>query len=408
MTAAGRYVVPLIAVASIACGSSVDVIDPGPEPREETVIRIRADDPAVAEALGWQTGIPDAIVYLRRDADAQIRTLRTNEDGETTLGDLPSATYWTWGVRELTAVERAASGGAQVLGGGWVGGISRGSETPVAYSPDEPGSLVISEYHYHHPPVSLVGLPGYDAHMYIELYNNSDTTVYLDGKIIGSGFNYNLDAALWTCAETEPYRNEPTGVYAQFFTAFPGSGTQYPLTPGQAVVVADQAIDHSAFYAGLPDLRNADFEFAFPDRANNPDVPDLVDIGWKPVSGTRTERFVSLSDVPFVADPLDLESLPRVTPEYQGDFVLVPAEQIIDIASFTSSYFTAPRAAPLCHTLVHPDLDKVGGVLAPDESRPDGHLLSVRRKQLPNGKLQRTHATYADFEVGPRSPGTVP
>src|SRR5690606_3783464 len=98
MTAAGRYVVPLIAVASIACGSSVDVIDPGPEPREETVIRIRADDPAVAEALGWQTGIPDAIVYLRRDADAQIRTLRTNEDGETTLGDLPSATYWTWGV----------------------------------------------------------------------------------------------------------------------------------------------------------------------------------------------------------------------------------------------------------------------------------------------------------------------
>lgn len=407
MTTAGRSVLPLTAIALLACSSSVDFIDPGPDSSAETVLRIRADDPALAEALGWQAGIPDATVFVRRDADEQVRTLRTNEDGKVAVYDLPSAVYWTWGVRGLTSAEQAASGGAQVFAGGRMGHIGRGTETPVEFGPDDPGSLVISEYYYHYAPVSLVGLSGYGAQRYIELYNNGDTTLYLDGKIIGSGFNYGIDAPLWTCAETEPYRNEPTGVYAQFFTAFPGSGTQYPLAPGQAVVIADQAIDHSEFYPGLPDLSHADFEFPFTDRANNPAVPDLVDIGWKPVSGNRLARFFGIHDVPFVAAAIDLESLPRVTPKYQGEFVLVPAEAILDLAAFVDAWFLAPRSATLCHTLVHPSLDRISGVLSPDEQRPDGHLLSVHRKLLPNGKLQRTHTTYADFELGPRSPGTV-
>lgn len=396
------------AIIVAACGSDRTLVDPDGDDREGIVIRVLAKDAALATSLGWEAGIPGAAVHVRQDATPDILTFRTDSTGQV-ITDLPTAKYWVWVERRLNDAERGRAGGnVQVLGGGMVSGLERGIEATVSLRADDPGSLVISEYHYHWASTSVIGLPGYSGYWYIELYNNGATTVYLDGKIIGSGFNYNIDAPLWTCTETEPFRNEPRGVYAQYFQAFPGTGTQYPVAPGQAVVIADQAIDHSAFYPSVPDLREADFEFPFTDRANNPAVPDLVDVGLKPITGNRPWRFLSLFDVPFIAEPVNIASLQRVLPKYQGEVALFPTDAIIDIAAFTSQFYTVPRPTPLCGTQVHPSLDQVSGVLPPDEETPDRHLVSVHRKRLPNGKLQRTHATYVDFELAPRSPGHVP
>ena len=63
---------------------------------------------------------------------------------------------------------------------------------------------------------------------------------------------------------------------------FPGSGTDYPLAPGHAALVAKEAIDHSAISPWQPDLSHADFEW--PVGVNNPDVPNLQDIGPSPLS----------------------------------------------------------------------------------------------------------------------------
>jgi len=75
---------------------------------------------------------------------------------------------------------------------------------------------------------------------------------------------------------------------------FPGTGTDYPVKPGQTIIVAKYAIDHKAqfeselegedlsMYGGLDaflDLRKADFEWTNINydsgKKNNPDVPDL-------------------------------------------------------------------------------------------------------------------------------------
>jgi hypothetical protein len=404
----GVSVAALALVVLAACDP--DVVLFTPEVRTDgMVIVVTAEDQGLAERMGWSAGVPGATVSVRRDGEPDAIRVQTDADGRVTLS-MPAARYWIWVERHLDSGEQeAAADGTRALGGGIFARLQRNDELNVPLSADDPGSLVISEYHYHYPPVSLTGLPQYGAHMYLELHNNADTTVYLDGKILGSGFNYNLDAELWPCSETAPYRNEPQGVYAQYLHRFPGSGIDYPVPPGGTVLIADQAIDHSAVYPGLPDLRSADFEVAYENRANNPNVPDLVDIGPKPIMVNRSAmRFSSLSDVAFVAHPLDLAALTRIE-NLQGEFVLVPNEAIMDLASFVSQYYLVPRSRPLCFTLVDRSLDHVSGVLPPSSNTPDSHLLAVHRKQLPGSEqLQRTRATHVDFVVAPRSPGTVP
>ena len=394
---------------TLACESSVTLIDPAADDAPGLVINMVAADSTLTALLEWEAGVPGADLFIRRDGDPFVSVFTGDSLGQVRIPDLPGARYWIWAERQLSDDERLRAGGVvRVLAGGTVRALSRGEELTIELAPNEPGSLVISEYHYHYPPVSLVGLPTYYYHAYLELFNNADTTVYLDGKIIGSGFNYNLDAALWPCVETEPFRNQPRGVYAQYLQAFPGSGREYPLGPGETVLIADQAIDHSAFYDGLPDHRGADFEFPFQDRADNPAVPNLIEVGLNPVTGSRNMRFHALFDVPFIMDGADIASLERATPKYQGEFALVPSELIIDLAAFTSSYYEVPRSA-LCYTQVSTALDHLSGVLGPDESQSDGHLISIHRKRLPgSSKLQRTRTTQADFIESARSPGRVP
>lgn len=397
-----------IGLGAVACGGDVTEVDPPGARPDTAVIRLRMDAGDLAASLGWTSGIPDAVVYLRRDEDPSIRSFRSDRNGDVRIPDLPGATYWIWAERVLNAEERARAGNTvHVFGGGTTRSLSADTKLTLPLQPDDPGTLVISEYHYHYPSVAYAGLPTYGGHMYIELYNNSDATIYLDGMIVGSAFNYNVDAPLWTCAETQPFREEPRGVYAQFLQRFPGDGAQYPVAPGQTVVIADQAIDHSTVLSELPDLTMADFEFPFGGRANNPSIPDLNDVGLKPIDGHRMERFFGNFDVPFIATPLDVDALERVLPKYQGEFALVPAEAIVDLAAMTSTFYLTRRNAPLCLTQVHPSLDQVSGVLGPHE-QPDAHMLSVSRKRLVDGRLQRTRATYVDFEVVARSPGSVP
>lgn len=143
------------------------------------------------------------------------------------------------------------------------------------------GSLVISEFHYHQPPAWMSGgVVGYFwFYWYIELYNNSDTTIYLDGKIVGRGFNYHLDATLWPCAETEPFRNEPRGMWSRLFQAFPGSGHDYPVAPGKTVLTAK--------------LRRLDQLYPAPSYY------DMVNVNWYP--NEPSERLAVLTT--FVLDP---------------------------------------------------------------------------------------------------------
>jgi hypothetical protein len=402
---------PLVAASIVlaACDARVRLVEPRASAAPPAVLTLAASDTALARRAGWSPGVPGTGVYIRRDKDPSVATFTADEHGVAPLSDLPAADYWVWAEKRPAGAELEAPVSAPAaLGAGGQLTLQSGSYDTLLLRGQVNGALVISEFHYVWPPPAVVPPDGdYVYDWYIELYNNADSTIYLDGKIVGAGFDYTVDSDLWPCTETEAFRNDPRGIWSQRFQAFPGSGHDHPLAPGQAVVIAEQAIDHSAVYPGLPDLRNADFQFSWSSRAMNPAVPSMV-----PIQITTWPRVTIFRNygAAFVAAPLEVASLERKTSRWQGDFVLFPRETLLDLAQIYDEERVTRGVAPFCRAFVHPSLDALAAFASPDwTKRGNGtHLLSAQRKVLPDGHLQRTGTSAVDWEIRARSPGKVP
>lgn len=124
----------------------------------------------------------------------------------------------------------------------------------------------------------------YSDDQYFKVANNSDTTMYLDGV----GF---AESAFLT-VDKQDYKpnimDEAVSVDALYI--FPGSGKDYPIKPGQEVIVAVNAVNHKEYNPLSFDLSKADFEI-YDESSNpkftdtqNPDVPDMVN--WYDYSAT--------------------------------------------------------------------------------------------------------------------------
>lgn len=113
----------------------------------------------------------------------------------------------------------------------------------------------------------------YNTSKYLKITNNTDKVLYADKLVIGqSEFISNDDDKVPT-----PYHpNEALAVKAVM--VLPGNGTEYPVEPGDFIVIADNAIDHRANASTAFDLTKADFEFPSSNpklaSVDNPAVPN--------------------------------------------------------------------------------------------------------------------------------------
>jgi hypothetical protein len=396
-----------LTLAVAACDANVVLLKPEQSATGDAItLEIRVTDTALAQRLGWipDTGVPGATVHVLRDHTPGIQSFVTDDEGAVEVPDLPSALYWVWAEKRLPT---APSGAPTMLAGGRRVRLRRGSAEAVPMRGQEQGSLVISELYYHSAPIEVTGYSdAYKRQMYVELFNNADTTVYLDGKILGGAFQVNIEISSWPCIETSNWREDPRGIWAQSFQRFPGSGTEYPLAPGHTVVVAEQAIDHSAIYPGLPDLSHADFQFYWDDRAMNPDVPTMLPVQLRT---NPTGRVMGIAFwVPFIADVPDLNVLERGE-NLQLTFALFPRDRILDVAQLAlETYSLYDWSAPTCGNVVGYPIDALLSFTGPSRLRSDAHLLAAQRKVLPDGTLQRTGVSAADWEIRERSPGRIP
>jgi hypothetical protein len=108
----------------------------------------------------------------------------------------------------------------------------------------------------------------YDADPYIEIFNNSDEIQYMDSVYLAlvEGDNpMGFPAALF-----------PTTIHARQLYRFPGTGKQYPVSPGKSVVICNSAVNHSEDVPTSVDLRQADFEFKGDKFTNNDAVTPMV------------------------------------------------------------------------------------------------------------------------------------
>lgn len=97
---------------------------------------------------------------------------------------------------------------------------------------------------------------------FIEFYNNSDKVLYADSLYFAQIFGENNanpnQSSGWYLSNGQLDWRQPTGmanansdyVYAYHLFMLPGTGQQYPVQPGESIVLAQNALNHKAPYIG--------------------------------------------------------------------------------------------------------------------------------------------------------------
>lgn len=108
----------------------------------------------------------------------------------------------------------------------------------------------------------------YIADQYIELFNNSDEEVSLDGLYIGILESESTAAY--------PAKDNSDAVYTKQVFRIPGEGNQYKLAAGATILIVNSAIDHRATASTSNDLSGAAFEAKNTKNNNNPATTGLT------------------------------------------------------------------------------------------------------------------------------------
>jgi len=404
----------ITALVAGACLNGTELVSPPRAPVTTITLEFRPDseDLASAAVLGWTTGIPGVQVTLAPEdsANGDPQVLQGSDSGTLILDQLPGGRYVVNAVRWLTDAERARlPAGDDALGFVARVGLSTATATArmaIALVASRRSGLVISEWKG--DPLFTVSEGTYYFSSYLRLYNNADTTVYLDGLIIGSGLASQSDLPNFPCSLYLPYALDPLGVWANRFHQLPGRGTDYPLLPGETAVLATDAIDHRPLFSLGLDLRGADFEFyAGGGDVDNPDVPNTADVGIRSDGLGHGLIWTSLGAVAFVALPFDFATI-HTAFFGNGTWGRIPANALLDVMAMKTTY---QSGYPECAWLVHPSFDRQA--VKRLGARPEDDLLAYRRLQLPftiGGRtvLQHTHTSAWDFIVALRDPFAKP
>ena len=243
----------------------------------------------------------------------------------------------------------------------------------------------------------------YLADQYIKIYNNSDSVLYADGLVI-------LESAFKT---SQKYDYTPDvmsqAMVVQSVCAIPGNGKDYPIQPGESLLICDKAIDHREANSNSFDLSNADFEW-YDDSDKNPDIdnPQVTNLDkiyssslttWSlhnqglcayAIARLQVNKETFLKDYRYHADYIFIN--PMTIDRYQ-----VPNAWIIDAVNISNK-------AQYAWNVVDASLDMgftYCGEVASDKNR---YNKSVRRKVLsttPDGRkiLKDTNNSTEDFEA---------
>jgi hypothetical protein len=422
--------VAVVVVLSSACEAAdpslVSPNDDGEDsgfPTAVVEVGVRDQDQALGGDLGWEEGVPNTEIRYRLHGTDKWASGTTDATGRLVLDEIEPGLWHIYGGRRLNPSEaESVDGPVRAFGDGVlteIGADSSSDTTTVTLdlAADHPEGLVISELNTGVPPFTEFPSPSVNQQgKYMELYNNSDRTLYLGGRLLLDGeFLGFFPTARSTCGDSEGPRTDPSGLLTPRGLRFPGSGSEHPIAPGEAVVIAAAALDHTVQHPDMPDLSDADFELPATVSADNPDVPDMLQVeGLARRFGP--EDFVRGTTIWFVADPVDLEALPIVYRDQTGrGYVRVSADDVLDAVG---SWFWWPElerraTGEPCQPFIHPDFERHFTYVPNDETVGvqawSTHSLQ-RRILRSDGRqvLMNTNTSGVDFAYHERSPGFVP
>lgn len=227
---------------------------------------------------GEPSVLPGAKVSIQARSHEYVTVGESDETGVAGFVGLAAGDYTVFARREIVlgAQKKVFTGFADVH----VAGTDAVADT-LYLSTVTVNSLMINEVYYCGCDYSKY----YFYDQFVELYNSSQDTLYLDGCIITRSSSTNV-----TDLEDIDFVR---AVYAFQFPGTPITGRQYPIFPGQLVVIAADAVDHSAYANNGADLSNADWEFFNPLGSDYdvPGIPNIVSIH----PSSRTDYMISLT-----------------------------------------------------------------------------------------------------------------
>jgi hypothetical protein len=214
--------------------------------------------------------VPGVSVSIQARTQEYVDAMQS-EDGVADFSELPAGEYSIFARKKNVIIEIPDVGFQTVVFSGFADVRVEGPETlsdTLYVSWTKANGLLINEIFYAGSNRSSF----YFYDQFVELYNSSEDTLYLDGCII----TRNYPTVLGDLEEIDFAR----AIHAFQFPGTPLTGKQYPIYPGQYVVIAADAIDHSLYSTGSVDLSGSDWEMFNPLGSDYDvlDVPNLVNI----------------------------------------------------------------------------------------------------------------------------------
>ena len=247
----------------------------------------------------------------------------------------------------------------------------------------------------------------YMGDSYFRILNNSDKTLYADGLcIFESEFQTDMKENY-----TPDIMNQAITVSTGFM--IPGDGQQYPVEPGQSLLICDNAINHKEINPNSFDLSEADFEWwaesSNPDYTDpdNPDVTNLIPIMkasatlWQPhVRGVKAYALAFLNDGETQLTPeqfttdyyYDFSVFEEYEIEMEGSGYMLPNSWVVDAVNLSPA--TGPQ-----WLVTDPSLDKGYASVSSIDFDENRYGKCIRRKvDSTNKKLVDTNNSSEDFD----------
>jgi hypothetical protein len=416
-----RVALTVLALLAAACGDARRTIT-GQNAQFSLRVNVQpsAAITAVGQALAWPPGtVPGArVIATRISSDPSetpsVDTAVADAFGVARFSTLALARYTVRASRTFSAGERVLAapglGDAEELVGLSTVLVTADSAiaTPIIVTPIGGSALVISEV-YPAWPVEPSGQQYYVGG-YLELHNNSDTTIALAGKLFLDVWDGYLTAPTRPdgCSIFSAVERDPQNVWVQQLYRFPVDARS--LESGQTAVLATDGIDHRPFgRAGFFDLTIAAAEFPGSSDVDSPLVPNMIDLSPRPREADgHGWRFRGGRQYWAIANGLRTDTLARWTDAVFGTILTrVPVSALLDLVRFDFDEPMAPGFA-LCPSAIAGSVDPSDAVLLRVED-----TLAIRRRvsrTLPNGRViyQRSRNSAADWISGKATPGLVP
>ena len=375
---------------------------------------------SVGPALGWPAGaIPNARVIAARVPDGpqdatNADTAVTDASGTARFSQVAQARYVLRVSRAISVAEQAMApalqgvselvGTATITVSGDSALVSRVAVTAVGGS-----SLLITEV-FPSWPAQPSGQQYYYGG-YIEIYNNTDSTISLAGKAfldIQGGYLMGPQRPNG-CSIYAPIEHDPLNVWARYVFRFPDDAGA--LHSGESAVLATDAVDHTRFGGpGFLDLSTAAFEFKGSSDADNPNAKNMRDDAARVFEADgHGFRFRGGRQVWALARELNPDTLTRwIDPVFGGLFTRIAATSLLDLVRYDWDEPNTTPSITFCPSAIAGSIDPSDAVYLKVQDTLAIHRRVART--LPDGRIvyQSSHNSAADWITGRASPGRAP